>query len=76
VELEAFPGTRGTMKLFDGTEATREPSDGNEGTTVYTEPAISDYGSLQELTAAGGAGFHDVPAGAPVTGPHGPGSTP
>ena len=52
--------------------------DKREGTTDYVEPVIKDYGTFQELTAAGGSGFHDVPAGAPVTGPHGPysGSTP
>ena len=54
-----------------------EKFDKNEGSNVYVEPVIKDYGTLQELTAAGGAGFHDVPAGAPVTGPHGlGGSTP
>jgi hypothetical protein len=55
-----------------------EKFDQNEQTEAYVEPVIEDYGSLQELTAAGGSSFHDVPAGAPVTGPHGhfAGSTP
>jgi hypothetical protein len=38
----------------------------NESTSVYAEPVIEDYGTLQELTAAGGASFTDVPAGTPV----------
>jgi hypothetical protein len=52
--------------------------DKSEGTTGYVEPVIKDYGTFQELTRAGGGGFHDVPAGAPVTAPRGPhsGSTP
>jgi hypothetical protein len=72
---DRFDSNRGTRQMFDGTEATR-PRDGNETTSVYTKPLIEDYGSLQDLTAAGGSSFHDVPAGAPVVGPHGPGSTP
>jgi len=40
----------------------------NEGTDVYTEPVIEDYGTLQELTASGGASFTDVPWGTPVNG--------
>jgi hypothetical protein len=76
VERDTFDRNEGTTKMRDGTDATVEPFEGNERTTDYTKPAIKDYGSLQDLTAAGGAGLHDVPAGAPVTGPHGPGSTP
>ena len=72
---DTFDSNEGTWQMFDGTEATK-PCDGNEEASVYTDPVIEDYGSLQDLTAAGGSSFHDVPAGAPVTGPHGPGSTP
>lgn len=55
-----------------------EKLDKSEGATGYVEPVIKDYGTFQELTKAGGVGLHDVPAGVPVTGPHGPpsGSTP
>jgi hypothetical protein len=31
----------------------------------YTEPTIVDYGTLQDLTAAGGTSFSDVPQGDP-----------
>jgi len=34
--------------------------------TEYAKPEIADYGSLQELTAAGGAAFQDVPIGTPI----------
>jgi len=35
-------------------------------TNAYVEPVIEDYGTLQELTASGGASFTDVPSGTPV----------
>jgi hypothetical protein len=38
----------------------------HEGTNVYVEPVIEDYGTLQELTAAGGVSFTDVPQGTPI----------
>lgn len=37
-----------------------------DSTKEYTKPVISDYGSLQDLTAAGGGKFNDIPIGAPV----------
>lgn len=43
-----------------------EKFDKNQGNGVYVEPAIEDYGTLQELTASGGASFVDVPSGTPV----------
>jgi hypothetical protein len=33
---------------------------------VYAKPAIKDYGTVQELTAAGGSKFQDVPIGTPI----------
>jgi hypothetical protein len=45
-----------------------EKFDKNEGTKVYAAPVIEDYGTLQELTASGGASFVDVPQGTPVNG--------
>ena len=44
------------MENFDKTQTLK----------VYVEPVIEDYGTLQELTASGGASFTDVPAGTPV----------
>jgi hypothetical protein len=35
----------------------------------YTKPQIADYGSIQEITATGGADVTDVPIGTPNTGP-------
>lgn len=32
----------------------------------YVAPVIADYGSLQDLTASGGANFADAPIGTPV----------
>jgi len=32
----------------------------------YDKPQITDYGSLQELTAAGGGAFVDTPLGTPI----------
>ena len=43
-----------------------EKFDINEEISVYAEPLIEDYGTLQELTASGGASFTDVPWGTPV----------
>ena len=43
-----------------------EKFDKNEETNVYAEPVIEDYGTLQELTASGGASFTDVPAATAV----------
>jgi hypothetical protein len=34
----------------------------------YTEPAIEDYGTLQQLTASGGVSYQDVPMGTPIGG--------
>ncbi|MGB0094480.1 MAG: hypothetical protein WBP81_18360 [Solirubrobacteraceae bacterium] len=55
-----------------------EKFDKTEGTNVYAEPVIEDFGTLQELTASGGASFTDVPSGTPVNGNVGnvAGSTP
>lgn len=52
--------------------------DTNQGSDVYAEPVIEDYGTLQELTASGGASFVDVPIGTAVANaPNGvTGSTP
>jgi hypothetical protein len=35
----------------------------------YTKPAVTDHGTLQELTAQGGVNFTDVAIGTPNTGP-------
>jgi hypothetical protein len=51
----------------------------NEGNGQYVAPVIEDYGTLQELTAANGSTFIDVPIGTVVAnaGPGGvAGSTP
>jgi hypothetical protein len=40
--------------------------DTTQSTDAYAEPVIEDYGTLQELTASGGASFTDVPSGTPV----------
>ena len=45
-----------------------EKFDNNEEASVYAAPVIEDYGTLQELTASGGASFTDVPWGTPVNG--------
>jgi hypothetical protein len=45
-----------------------EQFDNSEDRGVYVEPVIEDYGTLQELTASGGASFTDVPMGTPVNG--------
>lgn len=34
--------------------------------TEYIEPAVVDYGTLQDLTAAGGSKFEDSPIGTPI----------
>lgn len=41
-------------------------SDG--GAMEYTEPAIEDYGTLQDMTASGGVSFQDVSIGTPIGG--------
>jgi len=51
-----------------------EKFDKNEGSGAYVEPTIEDYGTLQELTASGGASFTDVPSGTPVNSSIGIGS--
>ena len=33
----------------------------------YTEPTIVDYGTLNDLTAAGGSKFEDSPIGTPIS---------
>lgn len=38
----------------------------NVGNDVYVAPVIEDYGTLQELTASGGASFVDMPVGTAV----------
>jgi hypothetical protein len=43
-----------------------EKFNNNESIDVYVEPVIEDYGTLQELTASGGAHFTDVPWGTPI----------
>jgi len=43
-----------------------EKFDTNQGNCVYAPPVIEDYGTLQELTASGGASFVDMPIGTPV----------
>jgi hypothetical protein len=50
----------------------------DDRTNVYAAPVIEDYGTLNELTASGGASFTDVPSGTPVNGSIGnvAGSTP
>lgn len=53
--------------------------DTNEVNGEYVAPVIEDYGTLQELTAANGSTFIDVPMGTVVAnaGPGGvAGSTP
>jgi hypothetical protein len=35
----------------------------------YEKPQLSDYGTVQELTATGGTEATDVPFGTPNTGP-------
>jgi hypothetical protein len=52
--------------------------DSNEGSATYSEPVIQDYGTLQDLTAAGGSTFVDMPIGTVVANaPNGvAGSTP
>jgi hypothetical protein len=32
----------------------------------YAKPQVADFGSLQELTAAGGTLFADTPVGTPI----------
>lgn len=32
----------------------------------YSDPTIVDYGTLQDLTAAGGKNFEDSPLGTPI----------
>jgi hypothetical protein len=32
----------------------------------YSEPTIVDYGTLNDLTAAGGSKFEDTPIGTPI----------
>jgi hypothetical protein len=34
----------------------------------YTEPTVVDYGTLNDLTAAGGSKFEDSPVGTPIGG--------
>jgi hypothetical protein len=34
----------------------------------YSEPAVVDYGTLNDLTAAGGSKFEDSPLGTPIGG--------
>jgi hypothetical protein len=38
----------------------------DEQPVQYAKPAIKDYGTLQELTAAGGTKFVDTPVGTPI----------
>jgi hypothetical protein len=44
-----------------------EKFDLNEESGAYVAPVIEDYGTLQELTASGGASFVDVPLGTAVS---------
>jgi hypothetical protein len=34
----------------------------------YSEPTVVDYGTLNDLTAAGGSKFEDSPVGTPIGG--------
>lgn len=43
-----------------------EKFDAKEESGGYAAPVIEDYGTLQELTASGGASFVDVPIGTAV----------
>jgi hypothetical protein len=38
----------------------------DEEQAEYAKPAIEDYGTVQEVTAAGGNAFVDTPIGTPI----------
>lgn len=38
----------------------------HEERAEYSEPTIVDYGTLNDLTAAGGSKFEDSPIGTPI----------
>jgi hypothetical protein len=38
----------------------------SDKTSEYTTPEVKDYGTLEQLTAAGGNSFQDSPVGTPI----------